>query len=230
MLRPEDAFVRSARPADWLDATTGRGRLLLAAISVVLSLAAFVARRAEGASYWVGIDALALVPIFFSGTSLQAPPDARRAAAALRPVARRLESCADVRIAPYALREELRLLVMPRLAMPGTVGIELGVAWEQAGGAMLPTYEALVRVHDGSFAAAKIAAYAKDRRALPGRRPEERVYRFEPRGPSIESAAALVRAFAETLRDRRLVIAPAEWEGAERRLPPNVRRALAASS
>ena len=207
-----------ARPADWLDATTTRGRLVLAALSALLALAAFVARRADGASYWIGIDALALVPVFFSGTSLQAPPDERRAAAALRPIAQRLETCADVRVAPYARSDELRLLVMPRLAMPGVVGVELAVAWERAGGASLATYEALVRVHEGSFAAAKMAGYAKDQRPLPGRKPEERVYRFEPAGPSVGSAAALVRELAEALRDRRLVIAtPLEWEGAERR-------------
>lgn len=231
VLRPDDAFAQPARPADWLDATTPRGRLVLAGLSLGLSLAAFFARRAEGASYWIGIDALALVPVFFSGTSFQAPPDSRRAAAALQPIARELEACEDVRVAPYALRDELRLLVMPRLAMPGVIGVELGVAWEGAGGATLATYEALVRVHDGSFAAAKMAAYAKDQRALPGRKPEERVYRFEPAGPSVGSAVALVRELADTLHDRRLVIAtPIEWEGAERRLPPNVRRALAVAS
>ena len=143
------------------------------------------------------------------------------------PIARSLEACEDVRVAPYARNDELRLLVVPRLAMPGVVGIEVAVAWERAGGATLPTYEALVRVQDGSFAAAKMAAYAEGQRCLPGRKPEERVYRFEPAGPSNEAAVALVVDLADALRDRRMIVATrAEWEGAERRLPPNVRRAL----
>jgi hypothetical protein len=120
----------------------------------------------------------------------------------------------------------MRLFVTSALAMPGVVAIETGVAWERApsllGGACLASFDVLVRVLDGSFAAAKMAAAFPKKRALPGRKPEERVFRFEPEGPSTADVAALVVTLSETLRDRRIVIADA-FHGAERRLPPNRR-------
>jgi hypothetical protein len=65
-------------------------------------------------------------------------------------------------------------------------------------------------------------------RPLPGRKPEERVFRFEPDGPSPRAAAGLVRDLAKILRDRRLVVADAP--AVERRLPPNARRAEQAAA
>jgi hypothetical protein len=116
--------------------------------------------------------------------------------------------------------------------MPGVVAIEIGVAWERApsilGGASVASFDVLVRVLDGTFASSKMAAAFPKKRALPGRKPEERVFRFEPEGPSPKDAAALVVSLSETLRDRRIVIAASAFEGNERRLPPNRRPKTAA--
>jgi hypothetical protein len=104
--------------------------------------------------------------------------------------------------------------------MVGVCGIEVGVAWESAGGALLPSFDVLVRVQDDSFAAAKMTAAFPTKRALPGRKPDERVYRFEPAWPSSRALTALVMELADALRDRRLTIAkPTTDYGVERRAP-----------
>lgn len=105
--------------------------------------------------------------------------------------------------------------------MAGVCAIEVGVAWERAFGALLPSFDVLVRVQDDSFAAAKMTATFTTKRALPGRKPEERVYRFEPEWPSSASLTALVLELADVLRDRRLTLAKAATDrGVERRVPP----------
>jgi hypothetical protein len=237
-VRPEDAFGRArARARDWLDATTRRGAFVLIGYTVLVLVACYCARAAGGAApYVIAIDALVVVPIFFTGTSRQMPPDAAREAVALAPVARTLErttsSVADeplkvapmVRVTSDGREDETRILISPRLAMGGLAGIEVGVAWERAGGATLAAFDVLVRVHDGTFASAKMTAAFPSKRVLPGRKPEERVLRFEPEGPGASQAAALVANLAEILRDRRVIMAAAARE-VERRLPPNSKAA-----
>jgi hypothetical protein len=231
----DEAFAREMSPADWLDGTTRRGALVLFAFAIACALASHLSRTVDGAApYVVAIDALAVLAVFFTGTSRQLPPTRAREGHALAPVARALAKN-ELDVNPYARNDEMRLFATSQLAMPGVVAIEVGVAWERApsilGGASVASFDVLVRVLDGTFAAAKIAGAFPKKRALPGRKPEERVFRFEPEGPSVSDVATLVGSLAETLRDRRIVIeaSPAEsgkaFRGAERRLPPNARRA-----
>ncbi len=236
--KPEDAFGVARSPADFLDATTRRGALVLAAFVALVAVACHLARAAGGAApYLLAIDALAFVPTFFTGTSRQMPASAAREGAALAPLARALEGEEDLDVAPFARDDEMRLFVTPRLAMPGASGIEIGVAWDRAGGALLASFDVLVRVHDGSFASAKMTSAYPTKRPLPGRKVEERVFRFEPEGPSVYAAASLVRDLAAVLRDRRVVgaaeggtaqsrpVVLAEgFDGVDRRLPPNARK------
>jgi hypothetical protein len=230
VMKPSEAFAPEPSPADAFDATTARGALVLAVLAGGCGVACFALRAAgPAAPYLVAIDALALVPLFFTGTRRQMPPSARREGAALAPVARSLGSLEAVKVAPLARMggdavDELRLLASPRLAMAGALAIEVGVAWQRAGGASLPSYDVLVRVSDGTFAASKMTAAFPAARPLPGRKPEERVYRFEPDGPFAGHAATLVGELAEVLRDRRLVLAGGAFEGTDRRVPPNERR------
>lgn len=226
---PKDAFAEVSSRADFLDATTRRGALVLAFVALCAVVAARLV-SASGAAYLVAIDALVLVPIFFTGTSLQLPPSPDREARALAPLARALgalEPTPYVRIARDGSTEETRLRVLPEAAMPGTLGIEIGVAWEGRG-PWLASFDVLVRAADATFASAKMTTAFPTKRALPGRTPEERVFRFEPDGPSIASCAAKVRELVATLRDRRVAIATdRDRDGtapnAERRLPPNRR-------
>ena len=227
-VRPADAFVSVPSPSDWLDGTTRRGVFILAAFATIVAITCHLSRAVDGAApYVVAIDALAVVAVFFTGTAKQLPPSPSREGVALAPIARALSKHDELEVAPFARNDEARLFVTSSLAMPGVVAIETGVAWERApsilGGASLASFDVLVRVLDGSFAAAKMAAAFPKKRGLPGRKPEERVFRFEPEGPHAKDAAALVVTLSETLRDRRVVIAAGAFEGSERRLPPNRR-------
>jgi hypothetical protein len=146
---------------------------------------------------------------------------------ALAPIARLVAKHEELDVAPFARNDETRLFITSSLAMAGVVAIEAGVAWERApsvlGGSSVASFDVLVRVLDGTFAAAKMAGAVPKKRALPGRKPEERVFRFETEGPSPKDVAALVVSLSETLRDRRVVIAVDPFDGNERRLPPNRR-------
>jgi hypothetical protein len=99
--------------------------------------------------------------------------------------------------------DELRLLVLPRVAMPGVLGLEVGVGWGSTPVGVSASPEVLARVLEESPAAARLAVELPKLRALPGRRPEERVVRMLPRLPTHAATVALVRALAEALTDRR---------------------------
>ncbi len=226
-VKPEEAFTKAPSASDWLDGTTGRGALVLAAFAVVVAIACHLARGIDGAApYVVAIDAIAVAAVFFTGTARQLPQTSASEGVALAPIAHALaKKNAELDVKPFGRSDETRLFVTSGLAMPGVVAVEIGVAWERApsilGGASVASFDVLVRVLDGSFAASKMAAAFPKKRALPGRKPEERVFRFEPEGPHSKDAAALVISLSETLRDRRVVIAASGFDGAERRLPPN---------
>ncbi len=234
VIPPSEAFAKAREPRDLLDVTTKAGAAMLAVATTSVMLACWLARTSGPVAYWIAIDALVLVPIFFTGTSWQMPPSARREGIALAPIARTLAMHEELQVAPLSTAlardvppaadpstDQLRLLVSPRLAMAGVCAIEVGVAWERAFGALLPSFDVLVRVQDDSFAAAKMTATFTTKRALPGRKPEERVYRFEPEWPSSASLTALVLELADVLRDRRLTLAKAATDrGVERRVPP----------
>ncbi len=226
VLPPDEAFTREVTRTDLLDAATRVGAMVLGATLALLMLACWLVRASGALPYVIAMDAFVLVPIFFTGTRQQAPPSARREGEALAPIAGKLRAYDELRVAPLARvgehgTEALRLLVSPRLAMTGVSAIEVGVAWERAGGTVMPSYDVLVRVHDDSFAAAKMTARFPQKRVLPGRKPDERVYRFEPEWPSVGSLCALVLELADVLRDRRLSMATdIAGRSQERRLPP----------
>ncbi len=217
-----DVASRVRTRSQLLDATTRRGALVVALLAIVVTVAAHLAAHhtnVSGAAYLVTIDALVLVPIFFTGTSLQLPPSPAREARALLPVARALRAHA-MKATPFARMDEMRLLVVPETAMEGVTGIEVGVAWEGSG-PWRASFDVIVRVTDGTFASSKMTAAFPTKRVLPGRKPDERVFRFEPEGPSNASCAEKVLELAEALRDRRVVIGGAKVDAEERRLPPN---------
>lgn len=227
-ISPSEAFGRE-RDRDVLDVATWAGKgTLLAALGASVALG-FVLRPIDPAWLWLSpLDALALLPLFLTGSRAQLPPDRvrspRRRLSALHRVLKRDTA---LRVSPWArlplgaaAPDELRLLVLPRAAMPGVVGIEVGVAWIETPAGYAPETEVLVRVREETAAAARLVALGPHRRPVHGRRTDERVVRLVPALPSRAGAVALVRRLAQELRDRRKSLPGVEWSGAERRLPP----------
>ncbi len=233
-LAPSEAFDVETR-GDALDIGSARGRFVAATVALLVVAAAGILRRFDAEwPYLVVMDALALVPIFVTGTARQLPPDMATAPArTLAALHRALKKDKAVRIAPWARvplgcdhADELRLLVLPRAAMPGLGGIEVGQTWQRTANGYLPVTEVLVRVHDATAAAARMTALAPFARAVPGRRPDERVVRLAPAFPARRATVALVRRIARELVDRRACLTSSTtFRGAERRAPANKRTA-----
>jgi hypothetical protein len=218
-LRPEEAFA--SPPPTWTaDA--------LAAVVVLAGVAAvgFFARRFDPTAPWlVALDASALVPLFVTGRVSQLPaPGARSEAPWLSRVYRALRAVPELRVSPWArvphegdTPDELRLLVLPRAAMPGLLGIELGLARSATPVGWSSCPEVLARVLQDSPAAAKLAQDLPKSRSVPGRRPEERVVRLLPAAPTRPAVVALARTLADAFTDRRVALPGKAWTSAERR-------------
>jgi hypothetical protein len=220
-LRPEEAF---APPASTWTADALAAILLFAGVAAV----GFLARRFDPEGPWlVALDASALVPLFVTGRPSQLPPDGARAAAPwLARVFQALRIVPELRVRPWArvplegdAPDELRLLVMPRAAVPGLLGIELGLAWSGTPVGWSSAPEVLARVLEGSPAAARLAQELPDTRLVPGRRPDERVVRLLPAAPTRAAATALARALTEAFTDRRVAVPAKTWPAPERRKP-----------
>jgi hypothetical protein len=234
VLRPQDAFVSAqAGGSDrgacrWLDASTAAGRVAAAmAAALVAAAASSSAEFDPGAPWLVLLDAAPLLPLFVTGTSSQLPPHPARSAAPWMAAAfRRLRSVETLRVAPWARvaaqppgPDELRLLVLPRAAMPGLVGVEIGLAWSSTPVGWTARPEVLARVLEGTPAAAKLASELPSLRLVPGRRPDERVAVLPPRYPTRRGGISLARALAGALTDRRVSYPPRVWTAPERRAP-----------
>jgi len=224
-LTPEHAFAGAS-------ASRAPGLLAAAAAIGAVVIAAVVAARFDPEGPWLAsIDGVALLPLLLTGRRSQLPPDAATTAAPwLARLFARLRRASALRVSPWAripdaspapTPDELRLLVLPRAAMPGVLGVEVGLAWSHSPTGWVGTPEVLARVLDGSAAATRLARELPAGRVVPGRRPEERVMRLVPRAPTRGHAAALVRSLADTLTDRRMVVPgkdAAPWKGEERRV------------
>jgi hypothetical protein len=235
-IAPAEAFPRSSTTSSLLDATTitGRGTLALAAAASI-AIGVLCAPLDPSWTWLAPLDAAALLAVLLTGCRSQLPPDrARSPVPRLAAIHRALRKDKALHVAPWAriplgrtTPDELRLLVVPRAAMPGVVGIEVGVAWVATTAGYAAETEVLVRVRDDSQAAARIAAVAPGQRTTPGRKLDERVMRLVPALGSRAGALALVRRLADELRDRRKVVATPTWQGVERRLPVGVGAAAA---
>ncbi|MGD0674243.1 MAG: hypothetical protein ABSC94_02415 [Polyangiaceae bacterium] len=223
-LRPSDAFQPPPRRSDWLDIGTGAGRLTAAAVALVAVVVAAMLGRDDPAAPWlVAIDATPCIPLLMTGRACQLRPGARDAAPSLARAFHRLTAVRNVRVVPWGrialdgALEELRLLVLPRFAMPGVVGIEIGVASSRTPVGWSSFPEILVRVLDVSAAAKQLSRWGRQAQPMPGRRPDERVIRVIPTSRSWTATLSLTRNLADLLADRRAAEGGAAWEGAERR-------------
>jgi len=231
-LRPQDAFVAVPSCSHWLDMGTWAGRAAALVATAVVAAASLAANRFDATCAWlVVLDAAPLVALFATGCSAQLPPRGGPSAACWMAAAfQRLRRIETLRVAPWArlvesaqpgfAADELRLLVLPRAAMPGLVGVELGLAWSSTPVGWTARPEVLARVVDGTPAAAKLVSELPAARLIPGRRPEERVAVLTPRSPTRRGGIALTRAVACALTDRRAAFPPRAWTAPERRTRP----------
>jgi hypothetical protein len=226
-LRPDDAFAPPTGSLHWMDAGGAPGRVAMAGLVIVTCAFAAAARRWTPEGPWiVSLHSAALLPLFLTGRAVQLPPAALgHGASWLRRTFARLAQLQPLRTVPWArvlldgaTIDEVRLLVLPRAAMPGVAGIEVGIGWIDTPVGWVGSPEVLVRVLDGSPAAARLAQAGAPGRTLPGRRTDERVLRAVPRVRTPAGATALVGAFAEVMTDRRLAIGPGAWTAPERRM------------
>ncbi|HVU05757.1 MAG TPA: hypothetical protein VHE30_28605 [Polyangiaceae bacterium] len=143
----------------------------------------------------------ALFPVFFTGRSAELPPDPTRTPVRiLEWLHDMLARDARLDVAPFVRlplgqtrHDEIRLLVLPRQAVPGLVGIEVGVEYRAfpLGHVGLPFV--LVRVREGSPAE---DALPKGHLWTRGRTPDERVAALRPRFFARRALLALVRETA----------------------------------
>lgn len=196
-LRPEDAF--RAPPSSWFDATSLRGGLLVSGFAMVAAGLAFVSTRlGPDTPFLVLADASIVVPLFFTGHH-------PRTRAALRRLFGMLRARAELRVAPvgslYVASEargldsserDVRLLVKPKGAMPGLLGIEASAASGLA---------VCVRVRDGSPSESRLRALLPEVSAMSGRDSDERAMCFS-RG-TVAGTAELIATLGEALAERR---------------------------
>lgn len=219
VLQPDEAFATGRR--SWLGPALAWGAGVAALVGATLAAQAY----SPDAPWLLNIDALALLPLALTGRIAHAGPDAVSGASGwLRRLFGRLSRHPALRARPWArvpvdarTPDELRLLVLPKAAIPGVVGVEVGMAWSQTPTGWAPAPEVLARFLDGTPAASRFARAVPGVRSVPGRRPEERVVRLPSRRASTRHAEGLVRALADLFTDRRAEAAA--WEGADRRAP-----------
>ncbi len=232
--RTQTEAVRD-RLSKWLDGTTPRGALLFVGFVVAAyGLGRLVERFLPGTSVLGPLAMLSLAPLFFSGIGGQLPSTSLgRSLEVLKPLSARMEKAGAMRTRLYgrvpkgeARWDEARLRALPKLAMPGVRGLEVGVVETRTLTGFLPTPEILVRVFDGSAAHVRLEGSRDEslacRMALPGREADEKVLRFAPAGSDPRDIEALLIALGDELRDRRGTVKTKErrpYRGSERRAP-----------
>ncbi len=229
VLRPEEAFATKSRRSRLRTPALATAAALATAVGLFIVAGRLLAAAQPEARIVLPLDALALLPLFATGTASQLPPDrAAHRGAWLARLFRLLQKSRRLRVSPWARvptgltrPDEVRMLVLPREPMPGFGAIEVGFAWGHEATSFVATPEVLVRVHEATAASARMTTLMPEVVPVPGRKPEERVYRLAPRLPTRKATAALVESLGRRLRDRR--VADAGPESHERRVPPTAR-------
>ena len=202
---------------DELDLRTGVGRSVAIAIAIAVAGAAWLlAARAPGSFVALPLTALALVPVFCTGSRAQLPAEPRElASGVLRPIRDRLARLVDLahvemRVAARFINgsneafDEVRLVCAPTDRTPGLRAIELALAMAAPGlSGAVP--QVLVRFDDGSPVAARIEALCAllGARVMTGRAADERVARIVPREPTAAAASVVLATLLAELEGRR---------------------------
>jgi hypothetical protein len=230
-LSEAEAFVPAPRLQDtWLDASTGWGKvgLLLACLAVGVAAAATFRVSPYHANLLV-LDALILVPLFFTGRSSELVPSLLRGPAPLlQRLLRELRRRAPgARLVPWARfpqgqsePDELRLMILPKGALRGLHGIEIGYAFAAGSGGVIACPEVLVRVAEDTDAARKARSLVPFGRWVHGRKAGELVLSLEPRGASWRSVVGLVTSLLTQLaEEKKLAPAKAPAKAREGKVP-----------
>lgn len=206
----EEAFgVREAAlPGRWLDAGTLPGFACFALALLGFALGSvYLFLRSPYFGLSLALASSVLLPLFCTGRAGELPPDpAKRPAKLLEWLGQRLRQDPALKVVAWARipegdseADELRLLVMPRRALPGLMAIELGVEYEAALGGNVALPWVMVRASEGSAAHRALPSQVSWAR---GRRPEERSAVIRPKLPTRASCLSLVRSVALGLSDR----------------------------
>ncbi|WP_437973920.1 hypothetical protein WMF11_35575 [Sorangium sp. So ce295] len=218
----------------YLDVSTRAGKALLVALLAGLGAGVHaVAAASPYHAHLLALDATALLAIFCTGRLAELPADpAARPVAFLRDVARRVrrlrKAPAGAAAAAQELRvvgrlripdgspdaDELRLGLSPRAALPGFVGIEVGVVYAPGAGGAIGLPEVLLRVAPGSPCERAVEGLAKSGRSSRGRRPGERVLAFTPRLPTARMTAAIAAALVRAVSTPPASATPTKPSGA----------------
>jgi hypothetical protein len=206
-LREDEAFARRPRalPGQWLDGGALKGFVVLVALVGAFVVAA--ARLLPTTPYHAVLLALGsacLLPIFCTGRSSELPLDPATAPRKfLTWLAERLRKNEELKVVPWARvpeggaePDELRLLVVPRRARPGLLGLEVGLEYHQGGGGPVSLPFVIVRARDGSPC---YEALPRDIVWMRGRKPEERVAVIRPKLPTWAMCLSLLERVIERL-------------------------------
>jgi hypothetical protein len=211
VVAPREVFGEPARAeGGHLDASTRAGKLwLLGIVMLFAGVAVAVSRVSTYFCSLIALDVVVFLSIFLTGMRSQLPPDLAVAPAPLlERVARRIgRTLRDgVKVAPRIRvpdgrpdADELRLLVQPKRAVEGLIGIEIGVVFVPGLSKALAFPEILVRARTGSPCEAIVQSMRQRGRIVRGRRPDELVLAVSPRWPGAKTTAALASALVTRL-------------------------------
>lgn len=192
-------------PGALLDGGRLLGFMTFACCAVALALCAatvFNSAAARGAG--LVIQALVLVPVFFTGRVTQLPiPVVSRSCRVLQPLFRRLRREAGLQVSvlgrfPASADEpdELRLLIKPKLALLGLNAIEVACEVQSGFAGPMVAPVVLVRANDGSPSYEAMPASVVWAR---GRTVNERACVLRPRIPTVGNTLALLRQLTALL-------------------------------
>jgi hypothetical protein len=176
---------------------------LCCAVALAVSAATlFNAAAARGAG--LVIQALVLVPVFFTGRTSQLPlPVVSRSCRVLQPLLRRLRREAGLQVsvlgrfpASGGEPDELRLLIKPKLALLGLNAIEVACEVQSGFAGPMVTPVVLVRANDGSPSYEAMPSSVVWAR---GRTVNERACVLRPRIPTVGNTMLLLRQLTTLL-------------------------------
>lgn len=213
-LSEEEAFQPAPRLRDaWMDVSTRGGKVALVLAAIAVGVAACATWRVSPYhANLVVLDALMLVALFFTGRSSELTPSLKQGPAEplkkmLRELRRKLP---NARVVPWARfpqgqgePDELRLMILPKAALRGLNGIELGYSFPVGAGGAIACPEILVRVAEETDAARKARSLAPFGRWVHGRKAGELVLSLEPRSTSWHAVVALVGSLHSQLSEEK---------------------------
>jgi hypothetical protein len=195
----------------------------LLAIGVIV-MAAWIALR-EPNILLPAADACVGIPIWLARRArLRPSTPASRGRKWLRTVFRHLEKRRHLSVVPWGRLatdgglDEVRILVLPRAAMPGLIGIEVGLTWADSPSGPTGTPAVLVRAKEGSAVVARLTACAPSLLWIVGRAADERATSILPLLPTKRATTDLALKVAAALADRRVATFDADGSRLDRRV------------